>query len=428
MYKILTISLILVSSLFANDIKYIYALKAYKNKDYILSYKLLDQLLLDNLQNLEFNYLLAKSAYNIGDYENALSAYERIIIYNPDNTRVWYEIAKSYYMQKNYTKSRQIFLNIQKKNPPKDISFNTKKYLITIDKKIKKHILNGSFIATLGYDSNINNRSSDDKFDILGLSYTNNTEDISDSFIQEVLLLNYTYRYKNNTHFKSNLVLFNKNINDNSEKNLQMISITPSIKYIYNKYSINYALVFDKIWSNSSSYLSDYGVKPSIDYLYSLNTKIYSHIKYIKKSYAQTIDEPKDSKLIEFLIAIKYNHSNHLFINPSFSYEKQENESENLTNIDYSSYNIGLNVNYKYSDTFSILPSIKYKSKKYSDTNSFYLKKQKDTHIKLDIAGIYIIDKSLLAHINLNYLDVKSNIDSSQYNKYTTNISIIKSF
>ncbi|HIP13374.1 MAG TPA: tetratricopeptide repeat protein [Arcobacter sp.] len=412
--------------------KYTNALKEFKNKNYSISYNLFDELFYTNLENININFYLGRSAFEVKNYEEALSAYERIIINRPQEIRIWLEIARTYYMQKDYQKSKQIFLDIKKQNPPTLVLTNINNYLSLIENKIKKHTFDGTLIMGIGYDSNI--ESKPDSFE-----YAGTLEDDYAFYHQEVLLLNHKYKYSDTLNIKNTFMVYNKGIKDYKSKNVKLVSYTPSIESIYKNYVFTYALNIDKLWYGPNPYLTTYSFIPKVSYKYSPKTTVESSFKYQSKSNLIKENENRDSTYIQADIAIKHILSKKILLKSLLLTSKERKDDGTTTNIDYTSYSLYAMLNYSYSPKIIISPKIKYTKKDYKDEKTSCIKnefnqliceekKQKNDEYLYNITGTYLLSKKSIIQSIFNYKYNSSNTVDNKYEKYTLGVNFIKMF
>ncbi|MCK5110162.1 MAG: DUF560 domain-containing protein [Arcobacteraceae bacterium] len=404
------------------------AMEAFNKKDYKLSYKLFYKLFLNDLENTEINFYLGRSAFELKKYNIALTAYERITI-QKNSSRVQLEIARCYFMQKNYQESKRIFLELKKDSDSEKLTLVIDKYLAKIDDKIAKNSLSGLIIMGIGYDSNLNNRATSDTYDISNLTYTNTTKDETASYHQEIAILNHKYKHNLQTTFKNDFMIFNKGTLNHSDKNVQLLSYTPTVSYAHsNGLIVDYALFANRLWYGKKLYLNTLGIHPKLKYAYSQNLVINSSLKYQKKMNQIETNKNRNSRYMQFNLGSTKVLSSIINITPTISLERERKSQGTLTNVDFNSIGFGFGLSYKLSNKFTLIPKISYKRKKYKDTDTNYLKKQTNNEYNLNLTGTYILSAGWVGQGIVNYSDIDSNIISSKYKKYTIGINFIKPF
>ena len=416
-------------------VKYDKALLAFKNKKYDISFDILYELFLEDLENVDINFYLARSAFELKQYDEALIAYERVLFQKPDTIRVRLEIARTYFMQKDYIPSKQLFEDIKKEEHPKAVIDNINIYLGIIETKLSKHSLKGIFLVGGSYDSNLNNRALSDDFYIPALKNINNgiinnsTKDQGAFAHQEVLLLNHIYKYKYNMNIKNDIVLFNKNVINHSNKNILMLSYTPSLEHIYNdKLTLNYGLFIDRLYFGSPLLMDTYGLLPKFNYKFSKDITIDGTYKYQVKKYNKTTDKGKDSVYQQLNLTLNKVITPEIKAIGSIILEKERKDSGNVPTVDFDSYSLSLGLEYKYSKKLTLAPKITYKKKSNKDTDNLYLVKQTDKEFNYNLTGTYLLNQGWVSQGIVNYSDVTSNVPSSEYKKYTLGINFIKPF
>ena len=410
--------------------KYEVGMSFYKNKNYKVSYEIFNALVKNNIEDKQINFYLGRSAFKLGLYDESYSAYERILIKYPNETRAKLEIARIYFIQSKYQNSKKLFLEVKKENLPKEVENKVDHYLSKINNKLQKNNINALYMFGIGYDTNINNRANNDKFNMpnSSLVLTNSTKDESSVDIFAAMFINHKYQYNDTFTFANNFLIYAKKLLKDSTKDIAYISYLPSIITHNDEYSIEYGLFVDFLRYENNYYLQTYGINPKIYYTFSSQTQINVSLKYQNKDNQVKSNKVKDAKYINFNINAINILNDKYTLHSKFELENEKKDSGNLTNIDYSSINCNLLLNYKYSNKLSISPSIYYKNKKYKDTHSIYLKKQVNKEYTYSLDSLYLLDNAWVNKVNITHNNVKSNIDSSSYKKNTLSISFMKRF
>jgi len=423
MKKSLILSLILSINLFAftqDD-----AIKTYNEKDYEKSFNMFLQLLEEgDYQSIKNNFYFALSAEKIGEYNEAIAAYERILLYKPDSLRAKLEMGRIYFILKQYNVSKQYFNEALKETENKNVKKHIKVFLERIKKAEQTHFLNLVGMFGLGYDSNINNLTDENNYII----YFNNTPiDVNNSgkktgafSIQEALIVKDKYKF-DNFSINNDFMIFNSNMLNHSDKDLQLFEYNPSLNYKNTKTALKY----DYIYSGGEPYISQTGIELSL-YNSFVHLSNNLNIGFSYKNYLLQKNDKRDSLNYSISDTIKKIANNKLYY-LSLNFHQERKTKGKLTTVDNNSIGFVVGENYKFSPTFNINPSFGYTKTLYNDKDAFFQKKRED---KKMVIGLKMNNNfnSFGVQTNIQYLKNNSNIEPYKYNKWLMNLSFIKQF
>ncbi|SFP28114.1 porin family protein [Hydrogenimonas thermophila] len=408
------------------------AIYYYKNGKYEKSYEVLNRYLLNNLKNIKWQYYLGRSAYKLGKFEEAISAFERVLMLEPTNIRAKLEIAKIYFETKKLDKSKNLFEEILKENIPVQVKLNVKKYLKAIEKSRKKSFLKAIAVVGISYDSNVNNSPVDEQYYIpkLQINLDNTVTYDSDYAHQEILILNHLYDIGNPGGFalKNNFLFFLKTMEKYSDKNIFFYSYSPAISYRKNKYLVDLAIGYERMFYGSNPYLHTFYFSPSLQYMLSKTFMYKISLKFQRKIPESLLNKERDANFYEIFLSIQKKLSNKFFINPTISYQQERKIDSVLTNIDLDAIALGLGTVYKFTEDKSFGLKLLYRDIKYKDIDSLYGTKRKDRYYNFSISFTKKMSKGFIFQGSIGHIKNYSNHPSSAYKKSYANINIIKEF
>ena len=170
MKKLILFSILTTSLIFAqdDDIEKIKqkGIEFYKNNEFSSAIEEFTKI--DNYKiTSSIDFYLARSYFEIEMFEKALIVYERILINEPDNTRVKLEIAQTYLMLKSYDIAEVSFKELlNDPTIPDNVKANINERVKLIEEKTKKHFVSSAIMFGVGQDTNINNTTNFDSFQI----------------------------------------------------------------------------------------------------------------------------------------------------------------------------------------------------------------------------------------------------------------------
>lgn len=443
-YKLLC-TIILIIPLYANEIKkedqketiiqYKEALSLYKLKQYQKAYELFNILFENNLDDVNINFYLGRSAFELKNYHESIIAFERVLFSKPESTRTKLELAKAYFMSRKFRDAKKYFEeSLKDPNLPENIKVGVNKYLEIIDNNTQKNFFSGVFLAGINYDSNVNNRSDYDLYNIPNLPNpaTNTVEDEGDFAHQEVLILNHKYKKTDNTIFKNDFMVFSKTMNNhkNSAKDIDMISYTPTINHIYkNGLSVDYSIFADALWLDDISNLRTYGVMPKFTYILNKSVITNGYVKYqIKRNQVES-SKINDSKYLELNNAWQFISKSGVSYGISFTFSKEQQKNEQANNtIDKDEYTLKTNSTYMIGKKISLAPTLSYKYAKYDHEDFLYKVKRSDDEYKASLTATYVYSPKWLFQLGGDYTKYRSNIQANEYSKHTFTFNLIRPF
>lgn len=427
--------LLLTLCLYSQDIEkeelvleYEQALKLFNEQNYQESYKILNILFRDNLDNPEINFYLGRSSFELKKYNEAIIAYERVLFQKPNSLRVKLELGRSFLLYKSYSEAKRLFNNIKNERTASEKIIKTvNKYLDIIDSKTSKHNLNGVLIFSLRNDTNLNNRSEPHTFGTL--QYTDEKERASSH--QEIVVLNYKYKINDSLVNNHNILLLNRSMFNNryKENDLRLYKWVGSLNKSYSKkFNIDYSLFADTFYQNRINTLKTYGLNPNIHYNYNKDYIHKSYIKYQKKRYQTIEDIQKNSNIKELNYELINIYSKSLINSVSATYSREKKDRGTRTDISNKNLKLSLKNIYSYKPNISFTTQFSYKESKYDDINQIYLLSTKNKLYNLGLSNTYLINNKYMIQTNLNFIKQKSNIKIEAYRKNVFAINLIRRF
>jgi len=422
---LVTLPFIIISQMYA--ITQTDAIKLYNAKKYKQAYNAFLELLeKDNYQSNVLNFYFAKSAEKIGNYKEALGAIERILINDPTDLLAQFERAKIYYILKDYKSAKQYFTNLEQKIKNKKLKSDMKKYLASIEKLQKKNFLYTTFLFTLGYDSNMNNTTDTEKWNLYvpdGAVEVKNNSHIKDSYTtEELLFLKYRHKF-NNFDVDNSLLALSKQYTTSHNSDINFFRYSPSIIFTKNKLRYETKFNYSYVIYGNNYMLSLYSLEENIKYKYTptiLNTttikaenKIYTQEYTNKNATLYSISNKTDKKIKNSLVSIL------------FGYDRNIKHKGTLATVNYVNYKTALSFKHNYTNKLILFTSLQFEDKKYSEEYNIFKKTQEDKKISFNIK----LTKKL-KHFDLQteykYTRNDSNIAPFDYSKYNINVSLIK--
>ncbi|KLE01216.1 tetratricopeptide repeat protein [Aliarcobacter butzleri] len=275
------------------------AIESYQNRLFQDSYILLQQYTKENKLSSDTTFILARSAYEIGKFSEALNLYKSMLKENPNNNRVKLELAQTYFQLKQYDEAKALYEEVLKEpGLPQNVRKNIEFTLNSLDKKSQKNFIKTTLGFGYGFDSNVDNNSSDN------LVYWGNIplsieDKKSDHVAEYILALNHTYKLKDDLTVDNRFVGYIQKYNNEYDNDLSLTVFGTGLSYYTQKSKLSLAFDYNYVWLDNSTYLNNYILTPSFDYQIDANLMYKTKLKLIKKDFKQTQYEFRDSTYYE---------------------------------------------------------------------------------------------------------------------------------
>lgn len=132
------------------------------------AYKLLQPLEFDRSGEVRFDYLIGIAALDSGKPDKATLAFERVLAVDPNFAGARLDMARAHYQLGDLTRAKTELETVEKQNPPEAARATIKKYLdaIAAQQAAKQTRLSAYIEGGLGYDTNVNNSTSQSQIQV----------------------------------------------------------------------------------------------------------------------------------------------------------------------------------------------------------------------------------------------------------------------
>ncbi len=423
----LAISSLVSTSLFSEDLNssdYNNAMLNFQNNNYKESYSYLNKYLEKNKINKNIAFMLGRSAYEIGKFEEALSAFNLILMEEPSNSRVKLEVAQTYFAMGNYDESEKIFKDVLKNDSlPPLVKKNVELTLESLKQTNKKNYLRTTLMFGFGYDSNIENYSSE----YLTLSSNNER---SDRITDYVFSLNHEYKFLDNLSLENKFLGHSQKYLDYQEKNIDLIVLGTALAYYKGDYKYSIGFDFNHVWLDKTGYLNNYAVSPSIQYKINKDLEYKSAVKLLKKDFKQTDYEYKDSTLYEWQNSLILSTVDYGLNTFTLSFGRDNKDKGTHYNVDNDFASLKYENSYPISNTLILNNFLEYYKDIYKE-NSLLSDgtRRKDDKVIFNTGVIKSINENFAIGANISYINNNSNQELFySYDKYLIKSNMYYSF
>jgi len=444
----LSVSILLSSLLLAkipdSDVQgvkdYEKAVADFKNKDFFKSYELFRSLRQKYPDDVELNFYVGRCALELKDYEQASASFERVLIKEPMNARAKLELARAYFEMNQLDESENLFKEVRADpRTPATVQEAIKKFLIAIDAKRQKSFTNFFFMATAGYDSNVNLQIGEgaigSAYGITGLVPILNADDYKkkeDYYVSELLGVSNLYDIgsRGEMFIKSSLAGFNQNYRQLTDYNLGLIAASTGPSYMGKDYELNFPVHYNRIWKAATLYMKDYGVSARYNKFFSDTLSAYAGVTlkwnvYDDQSPGNGGAGNKNNDVFTklFVLGGSKKFAYNITFSPTLSYgadapTRTPNASNQKT---YTALNLQLKK--ALGSKWEIFCGYNMKDSYYEVYNQIFRKTRRDSQRDYSIGTQYTINKSSNIKVEYKYSDVSSNIQAFDYYKDTATVN-----
>lgn len=418
----------------SNSVKkeYTQALSYFKAKEYQKSYEAFDALFQDNLDHVLINYYLGRSAFELGQYEFAISAYDRILIQDSSNNRVRLELAQSYLQMGLWAQALEEFNTVSQGKLPVHIRQRVEKTIDLLKNKQKKSQFSTYAMASILYDSNINNAAIIGNFNIyspdLGRELTVSSADKEESTMiyQTVLNFNYKYKIEDDIIWDNNASFMNMVYDDYKDKNIQVYSFASRPTFYNKKNKSSIALLVDKVFLGNKPYQLNYYI--NTDYTESITENLINTMSLKLGRINYRDNSAKDAKVVEYSNFLKYLSDDYGLFTFAFTSGKEIEVMSERTDITYNYYNIYLGNSTEIFTNYTLLTSFNYKGSNYKDVDVNFQSTRQDRKRDFSVSLEKQISNNVVLNVGSTLTERKSNHESSNFDKYVIKAGMFMSF
>ncbi|MEN5386732.1 porin family protein [Aliarcobacter skirrowii] len=405
------------------------ALDSYNNRAFQNSYLVFKEYLKKDKLDSNFTFILARSAYEIGKFEEAEILYKNLLEETPNNSRIKLELAQTYFQQKKYEEAEVLYKEVlEDKTLPMYVKKNIKLTLDSLKKRSQKNFIKTTLSVGYGYDSNVNNNSSDD-YVFLGNLPLEIEDKKSDQVAEYLLSVNHTYKLKDDLTIDNKFISYIQDYNHQSDNDLSLAIFGTGLSYYKDKLKISLAFDVNLVWLDDKTYLNNYVLTPSLQMQLNSDLIYKSNLKVIKKDFKQSDYEFRDSTYYEFknsLVSISENFGINTL---SFSLGTDNKDRSKAWNVDYNFASLKYENLYPLTPSTILSSSIEFYKDRYKIKENFlYDNKKKDNRFTFDLGVLKSINKNLSLGATFRYIDNKSNQNIYQYDKHIIRTNLYYSF
>jgi tetratricopeptide (TPR) repeat protein len=362
---------------------------------------------------LENELLRANNYVKAEEYKLAIAALERALILDPNSDQAKFGLAKIYLKMGNKKRANLYFSQI--KNPTPEMQKE-------INNFFNKLYLNVYLLVGASGDSNVENLTDNDRWKIDNQTYFNNDEKKFAFSVYEYVSIEPIYKDRFEWH--NNFSVYNKNVINNSEKDIQVFSYTPYLRDNIKDIQIDYKVNYSYLRYGNNEYANRFSINPQIEFDFlkdhtNITNFILEYNHYLKATNGD------DYFLVNFNSKV-IKHLYFLDVGVKAEYENSFKKNSSTKTDEYQKY--GGEIGF-YIPIFNRRLNLEttYFAQNYKDEDKVFHKKEE---VKEFSGSIELLKKGRFLDYatKVEYINHHSNIEPYSYNKYIISINFIKQF
>ena len=366
-----------------------------------------------------FDFQYGVAAIDSGRVSEGVFALERVLLLEPNHALAKLELARGYFKLGHLEKSRRLFNEVQRLNPPSAVQNRIAKYLAAIDQKTTVQPTRiTSFIELFsGYDSNINS-GPDTQATLVTLS--DSALGRSDPFLQLRASLDVDHAYNPEDSFNFGLTADTRFYDTESEQDYRNLGFSGG--HTWNRGRNQYLLHVNaqKYTLDGDDYRDLRGVNFGWNTQVARNTVLKTFLGWNELTYETATW--KDSDQITLGTNLLYGGSgewNPIYFAGLFVGDESPETPGILADaeVDRLFYGGNVGVQLSPSNVLTITPALTYQASDYRGVDWLYNVKRKDDFYLMNLNATWTLSKAWLLIANYSYTDVSSNIELYNYDR-----------
>ena len=238
----------------------------YEQGQFEQAYPLFDQLVQQAPASKTFNFYLGRAAFETGQFDASMAAFDRVLMLEPGHLRTRLEMARVYFALKQFDMAATELKAVlaRSDNLPPTVKENAERFAQRIQAEIDYSPHSHKFTLVLGgeYDSNVNNDvGGSARIELPGLNglTLDGRDEVEDVALSQTLLYKHDYDLggRGGWHWQTAALGLNKNHRDESQNDLQYLSLEtgPSLQQKAGRWS--FPLAADWVFLDGKTYVSN---------------------------------------------------------------------------------------------------------------------------------------------------------------------------
>lgn len=409
--------------------QYIDSIKNFNKKFYNQAYLSFEELNKNYPNNPLIKYYYARSAYELGKYDIALEQYKVIMQIQPNNKTAEIELAQTYKALNQKEEARKIYTKILAYTISDNLENIIIKKLQELDES--KNSFKSILITGIEYDSNANNYSKDNTYNIYIPSQQRdvdvelNTHRNSDKSLYLISSTDHIYKYSDSLDLKNNFTFFGKKYDkfDNNDPLIFSLSTMPS--YFTNTYRVGVKLKYDRIFVDGDSYLQKFSLIPTYSRVLNKNFTYEVQTKFTRNEF---IDKQRDSIDYELINKIKHYTKDFGIFTYAIGLGKEKEIRDQRTDVSNDYYSLFISNSFKLPYEYFLYSSYRYNKQINKEKDENFLSKRDNKRQTLTLNITKPITENMAVSFGTQFIDNSSNQEPYEYDKYLLNAQLIYSF
>jgi len=358
--------------------------------------------------NPKLHLVWAKSAEQLGKDDEAMSAYERVEILDEENIQARVALAKIYEKTDRAALATEQAKTLQNYQ----LSPEQRSSLDAIHQTTDLHSFKAYADLSFGYDSNINIAPSE-------LDSNDLRAEVASGFARFLGSVSYINEIesKGGWYARGDLQVYNQSnfATDAKRYDLFLGSISGGVGFTEGEYNFYLPVAYDTVHYLEKNLLSQIKLRPTLNYTVASNLITNFHLSYVKRSYKDSVDTPRDDIALGLGLGAYYLfEKNFIYLNTKYENFSKEDDSSVALFVDKSYLTTNIGVNYNLTPYLVTRLDYRFRLASFDDDIS---DKRSDVYNQVELKVSHYFKDNYEVFIKDRYINNDSNIDLLSYQK-----------
>lgn len=403
------------------------AMNLFNEKKYAEALKYFNNFFETESDNAQINFYIGRCATELKLYDEAIAAFERVLISDANHIRSKVELGRIYFEQQDYEQARDQFNEVLKFNVPENVKLQIQKYIDAINGATKEHSFQGALIFGFAYDSNVKNDIGNIYYNAGVFTNLQGRSEEGGKSSSEVLSIVHRYApYKMDYSWQSSLLLYNQNYNKVEDSDVFYTQLSSSFIQRFGQSEFSIGPSFDRLIYDYKKLSTSLGVISKFSTLIQNDLLFEEVVSWKKQDYIETNDA-MDAHIFESNTKLKKIFQEINTISVSLSLGKTNNINDGRTDVNQNTNGYKLEFG-TVLHGFNIDVYFGRKWTRYKDEDVLYEMKRDDLSTSYGVTLGYPLSKQWNLSFGANDIKNASNFASSNYEKNTYNLNLMRVF
>ncbi|UQB42669.1 tetratricopeptide repeat protein [Thiomicrospira microaerophila] len=409
--------------------------KAYYNaRQFDKSQQAFEKLLSRQLQSLTLNFYLGQSALELKNYNQAMAAFDRVLILDPNHMRTRLELARLYFEVGQFQLAEQELDLVLTSNLPDNVRQNVLAFKSRLEQEQKRHQHQFTYVFGINHDTNATNQiGADSEFVInspIGEIPLSGNKEVSDWGLSQTLIYNHFYDIGElrGWVFENQLLGFHRWNRSVSQNNLVYLSGSIAPTYLSQTYRLGFPVELDRVWLDSEDYFTSYSAGISLRQSIQQNQAIITSYIYRIFDYDKLDERDSHSHILNLGYRYAMMSTPVTWGVTLVNEIRRQRSQQAIDPVSLDEMQLRFDIARPVAEKWRLGLTASYRQIDYSSYDDMFASKRRDQITRTDFNVSYQLSSNALVSTQFGYVSNGSNQAIYDFDKVTTNISLIMRF